>query len=221
MGYLKLIVGDTYNPIEVGEVSGFSGGNSNGFSYSKFNSPNEPTALVTEFGYPRIIGFKIYLNKTTLEKQTIAIEPHASLYYFPIFVDETNKHLLKRIRVINPNYGNLVYGFENNGVYYDGDLSTIRKSSFVLIGNSFSGYTGSEFTDITVPDITTDTTIENVFIGLTRLDASRISAKMDSSIGVQYLDNSGNVIRTNSTFTDDPAYIRLLMGYDVSFGTQP
>lgn len=218
MANLKIKVGDYYTPIQVGEATGFGSSSASGFTDPKFNSSDEPTALVTEFGYPKIIGFKIYLNRTPSEKSAIVSGTSGDLYYFPIFVDDSNKGLLKKIRIVNPNKGNSEFNF-NDGVYYNGDISNARKSSFVILGNSFSGYTGDEITDINLPNITADYTVEDVYIGLTRIDSSKTSAKMKSLIGIQFLDVSNNTIKVNSIFLDDPTEFRVLIGYNVSFGT--
>lgn len=210
------------NDIVVGDTMGYSGANLNSFSDAKWNATSESLALVTAFGYNKIIGFKIYLNKTESERQAIA--SNSSNYfsgtnkYYPIFLDDSNKHLIKKIRIINPDLADTEYTSDNQGVYYNNNIGTLRKITFVVSGNNFVGATGNRITDITVPPVSnTDITIENLYIGFTRLDATALRANAQGQILLQLLDSNNTPLMMKSVWASEPIDIIRIMAFDVEF----
>lgn len=208
------------NTIIVASSKGGQSGSPN-FDDSKFNASSESIALTTAFGYTKVKGFAIYLNKTFAEKELIFQDYNSSSQvdkYYPIYVNDGNKHLLKKIRIINPDINDVEYpGY--SGVVYNQNVNTKRKGSFVVMGNSFSGNTGNRVTDITVPTITdSDIIIDGIYIGLTRIDSSQAYVNIRAAIFVQFLGVSDLILEVTtlySSFTNETSGV---MGYNYSFG---
>gem|GEM_PF-5659997 len=210
------------NPIYVGSAMGYGGGNTSGFSDTKWNATDESTAIQTEFGYNKIVGFQIFLNKTVGEMMSIA-NAHSQHdsgvnQTYPIFLDETNKHLVKKVRIINPTFGNTQFPV-SEGVVYNNDAGTRRKAAFVVIGNSFSGSMGNEVTDITVPALVNEDVFGSVYVGCTRIDSSRNKAQIKENVLLQLLDASGNPIEMYQPLSSDPQTVFRLIGYELVFGS--
>lgn len=209
------------NDIVVGDTMGYGGADLNSFSDAKWNANSETEAASTPFGYSKIIGVKLYVNKTEAERQTIvsASSDYTSPanQYYPIFVDSTNKHLVKKIRIINPDYADPEYPM-NEGLYYNDNVDVRRKCTFVVQGSNFVGDFGNRVTDIPVSPIgDTDVTLGNLYIGCTRLYSGWVHAKLQGHIMIQVLGINDAPFMVRTVWSPDTTSLSRIIGYSVEF----